>query len=116
MGGFPHLIVRVASMVDAGGFTLLSSTIVKETVDFLTGQDFIVSHEEDNCFLELAHDFCERYKVKGKINILIKIYFFFLPNFWQATLSKTLGYLNKLYDGVFALGGTKGVNFIVLTG
>ena len=33
MGGFPHLIVRLAPLVDGRGFPLLRSTIVKETAD-----------------------------------------------------------------------------------
>lgn len=31
MGGFPHLMVRLAPLVDGLGFPLLRSTIVKET-------------------------------------------------------------------------------------
>ncbi|MEH2410012.1 hypothetical protein [Nostoc sp.] len=33
MGGFPHLMVRLAPLVDGRGFPLLRSTIVKETAD-----------------------------------------------------------------------------------
>ncbi|WP_409877353.1 hypothetical protein [Dendronalium sp. ChiSLP03b] len=31
MGGFPHLMVRLAPLVHKGGFPILRSTIVKET-------------------------------------------------------------------------------------
>ena len=33
LGGFPHLMVRLAPLVDGRGFPLLHSTIVKETAD-----------------------------------------------------------------------------------
>jgi len=35
MGGFPHLMVRLAPLVDEGGFLVVRSTIVKETANLV---------------------------------------------------------------------------------